>query len=246
MSKEIYKLKNTFDTTPYVIEFTGTPRTGKTTLINNLYDFFKKSGMKVTLLEEFTTSKEYKEGLYPSIKDEPKDVINNIIPIHVFKQLTKAVSSNPDVILIDRSLFDRLVWIDRLHTENGISDENYETYKDIYIPIIKEGIHTIISTYVGSKEAIKRDYKANLSLKPRHFLNEKNVDEYNEALNNMTNLLKDELNIHSFDTTNKNQREVSFLVAEAILKDMRYEYIKRINYRLDNPIITSEKVKTLK
>ena len=26
----------------YVIEFTGTPRTGKTTLINNLYDFFKK------------------------------------------------------------------------------------------------------------------------------------------------------------------------------------------------------------
>lgn len=28
---------------PYVIEFTGTPRTGKTTLMNNLYDFLRRA-----------------------------------------------------------------------------------------------------------------------------------------------------------------------------------------------------------
>lgn len=48
---------------PFVIEFSGTPRTGKTTTINNLYDFFKKGGFKVELIEEFTTSKYYKEKL---------------------------------------------------------------------------------------------------------------------------------------------------------------------------------------
>lgn len=48
-------------TKPFVIEFSGTPRTGKTTTINNLYDFFKKGGFNVSLIEEFTTSKYYKE-----------------------------------------------------------------------------------------------------------------------------------------------------------------------------------------
>ena len=38
--KEIFKMKSVLENRkPYVIEFTGTPRTGKTTLINNLYDF---------------------------------------------------------------------------------------------------------------------------------------------------------------------------------------------------------------
>ena len=43
---ELAKLKRLFDIEPYTIEFTGTPRTGKTTLINNLYDFFKKGKFK--------------------------------------------------------------------------------------------------------------------------------------------------------------------------------------------------------
>ena len=39
---EVNKLRKIFELDPYVIEFTGTPRTGKTTLINNLKDFFKR------------------------------------------------------------------------------------------------------------------------------------------------------------------------------------------------------------
>lgn len=58
------KLKKVFKLDPYVIEFTGTPRTGKTTLINNLNDFFKKGGFDISILEEFTTSKRYKESIY--------------------------------------------------------------------------------------------------------------------------------------------------------------------------------------
>ena len=41
---------------PFVIEFCGTPRTYRTFTINNLYDFFRKRGFSVTLVEEFTTS----------------------------------------------------------------------------------------------------------------------------------------------------------------------------------------------
>ena len=59
--QEIYKMKSVLEKNKtYVIEFTGTPRTGKTTLMNNLYDFFKKGGFTTSILEEFTTCKRYK------------------------------------------------------------------------------------------------------------------------------------------------------------------------------------------
>lgn len=68
---EVYKMKMVLDNKkPYVIEFTGTPRTGKTTLIKNIEDFFKKCNFSVTVLEEFTTSDRYKKEIKPRLKNK--------------------------------------------------------------------------------------------------------------------------------------------------------------------------------
>lgn len=229
--EEIYKLKSVISKNiPYVIEFTGTTRTGKTTLINNLSDFFKKRGFNVEILEEFTTSKKYKEEIYPVLKDKTKKEINLEIPKYVLKQLNNSLNNNVDIILIDRSLFDRLIWIDRLYLKNEIEVDEYNQYKETYIPIIKEKINIIISTYTDSITALKRDYNANLSLEKRKFLNEENINEYNKSLLNMKELIdKEEINIKLFDTTNKNQREISFLVVESILNDMKKHYLNQVN-----------------
>ena len=226
----MYKLKQLLENIPYVIEFTGTPRTGKTTLINNLYDFFKKKGFSVEVLEEFTTSKKYKKEIYPTLKDKYKNVVNTEIPKYVLKQLEESISNNPNIIIIDRSLFDRLIWVNRLHLKEGMSVSEYEEYKELYLPLIKEKIDIIVATYTDALTAIKRDYNAHLSLEKRSFLNESNVNEYNKSLLNMKNLAIDNnINLHVFDTTNKNQREISFEIAETILDDMNKKYILRIN-----------------
>lgn len=228
--EELYKLKELLDIVPYVIEFTGTPRTGKTTLINNIYDFFKKKGFNVEVLEEFTTSKKYKKEVYPLLKDKYKSVINTEIPKYVLKQLEEAISNKPDIIIVDRSLFDRLIWVDRLYLKNGMSIEEYEEYKKLYIPLIKEKINIIISTYTDALTSIKRDYSANLSLEKRSFLNENNVNEYNKSLLNMQSLaLNENINFYLFDTTNKSQREISFEIIDVILENMRKEYLSRVN-----------------
>lgn len=228
--EELYKLKSKLETIPYVIEFTGTPRTGKTTLINNLYDFFKKGDFKVEVLEEFTTSKKYKTEIYPLLKDKYKSVINTEIPKYVLRQLEEAINNNPDIIIVDRSLFDRLIWVDRLYLKGGMSKEEYEEYKQIYIPLIKEKIDIIISTYTDALTSIKRDYMTNLSLEKRNFLNEQNVNEYNTSLLNMRELsISNGMNFYLFDTTNKSQREISFEVIDAILSSMRDRYLSRVN-----------------
>ena len=140
------------------------------------------------------------------------------------------MENNPDIIIVDRSLFDRLIWVDRLYLKEGMNKEEYEDYKTLYIPLIKEKINIIISTYTDSITALKRDYNANLSLEKRNFLNETNVDEYNKSLLNMKELsIKENINFNLFDTTEKTQREISFEVIDTILNDMKKEYLKRVN-----------------
>ena len=225
--EEVYKLKKSLiDSRPYVIEFTGTPRTGKTSLINNLKDFFKKKGFSVIVLEEFTTSDKYKKEIYPILKDKYSNVINTEIPKYVLKQLEDAVGENPDIIIIDRSLFDRLIWVDRLALKNGMSDYEYKSFKELYVPLIKKKIDIIVATYADSLTALKRDYNANLSLEKRNFLNENNINEYNISLLNMEKLSKIEnINFKLFDTTDKNQREISFDVIDFILSDMKNKFL---------------------
>ena len=228
--EEVFKLKNVLSKKkPYVIEFTGTPRTGKTSLINNLKDFFKKKGFRVCIIEEFTTSLKYKTQIYPTLKNKSKNVVNTEIPKYVLKDLDDAINSKYDIIIVDRSLFDRLIWVNRLFLKKGMSDEEYNEYKSTYIPLIKEKINIIVSLYTDSLTCLKRDYHANLSLENRTFLNEDNVNEYNKSLLNMEKLsIKENINFKMFDTTNKNQREISFEVIDSILSDMRKYYLSLV------------------
>ncbi|MCR5483911.1 MAG: HD domain-containing protein [Bacilli bacterium] len=228
--EEISKLRTFVDTEPYVIEFTGTPRTGKTTLINNLNDFFKKGKFRVDVVEEFTTSKHYKENIYPKIKNESKKFINTEIPKYVLADLTSSLHKNPDIIIIDRSLFDRLIWLDRLCLKDGISKEEYVELRDKYIRFIKDYYDIIIGTYTDPITALKRDYKANLSLEERRFLNETNINEFNTSFLNLEKVAKrDDVNFKMFDTTNITQRELSFNVCETILNDMKSKLIDKVN-----------------
>ena len=229
--QELKKMKTILtNIKPYIIEFTGTPRTGKTTLINNLNDFFKKGGFNVNILEEFTTSKKYKEEIYPLFKDKYKVVVNTEIPKYVYKFLKEAIDKNPDIIIVDRSLFDRMIWVDRLYSKNEMTDKEYNDYLDYYLPIIKDNIDIVVSTYTDSTTSLKRDYNANLSLEKRRFLNVENINEYNNSLNNMENYAKENnINFYKFDTTNKTEREISILVANQILDDMRKKYIDELN-----------------
>ena len=234
--QEIYKMISVLDKNkPYVIEFTGTPRTGKTTLMNNLYDFFKKGGFTTSTLEEFTTSQRYKKEIYPRLKNEYKSVINTEIPKYVLEDLNMAIDKNSNIILIDRSLFDRMIWMDRLYNKNGVTEREYNDYIDKYTKIINDKIDIVIGLYTDSLTSLRRDYNANASLEKRTFLSEDNINEYNDSLMNMKELSnKENINFYLFDTTDKSERDISFKVLDTILTDMRRKYIKLLNDEFNN------------
>ncbi len=223
--KEICKLKK-----PFVIEFSGTPRTGKTSTINNLYDFFKKGGFDISIIEEFTTSKSYKEEYKNKLCNMNKVDLNLYILKCVYKQLEEAIKTNKDIILIDRSINDRQIWNYRRFKTGDIEKNIYEEVRDKYISISKELIDFLVITYADGLTSLKRDYNSSLALEKRNFLNIENIEGFNECLNKLNDLFRKSVdNSLILDTSNINMNEVSTTITENILPVMRKKYIKEIN-----------------
>ncbi len=211
---------------PFVIEFSGTPRTGKTTTIKNLYDFFKKGGFDVSLIEEFTTSKYYKENLKSKFDKLGLADGNIAIIDEVYKQLQLALASRKEIILIDRSINDRQIWNYRRFVRGDMSEEQYLMARDKYSQISKELIDFLVITYADSLISLRRDYTSSLALEQRTFLNQENIDEYNDCLNSLQELFRDSVDQYMLlDTSNIGMNDVSVEVASQILPVMRKRYI---------------------
>ena len=166
------------------------------------------------------------------MKNESKMFINKEIPKYVFEYLKEEIIKKPDIIIVDRCLLDRLIWEDRLFLKDGISIDEYNEFKNEYIPLIKSYINIIIGTFVDSLSSVKRDYKAHLALEKRNFLNEQNVDEYNKSFLNIFELSqKENIDFHKIDSKNekeKTQSEMAIEISNILLDDMRNEFIDKL------------------
>lgn len=224
---ELERLRNLCKLTkPFVIEFSGTPRTGKTTTINNLYDFFKKGGFDITIIEEFTTSKYYKEKFKQKYSDLSSSDFNIAILKEVTKQLKDIINSDREIILIDRSINDRQIWNYRKYKKGDIDLKTYEELRDKYSLISKKLIDFLVITSADALTSIKRDYNSSLALEQRNFLNIKNIDEYNDGLNNLQELFKNSTdNYLLLDTSLMYLNDVAITVADKIMPTMRKKYI---------------------
>ncbi|MDD3340941.1 MAG: HD domain-containing protein [Bacilli bacterium] len=212
---------------PFVIEFCGTPRTGKTTILNNLYVFFKKGGFSVNMIEELTTSDHYKKVVLPKIQHMPTDKLNIAIIREAEKQLRHAISKNDDIILIDRSLNDRVIWNYRKFVRNDMTEEQYRQITEQYSTVSKELIDLLVIGYTDAQTAVKRDYINSLALEESRFLNIDNIHEYNKNMELSMNVFKKSVNnIYKLDTTDISPRDSSVLIAENIMHIMREKYIK--------------------
>ena len=228
---ELKKLKSLCSLSkPFVIEFSGTPRTGKTTTINNLCDFFKKGGFDVSIVEEFTTSKYYKEVLKKEFEGKSLEELHISILEEVYKQLQEALNCDNEIILIDRSLNDRQIWNYRRYLKGEFSENKYQEIKEKYKNISKELIDFLVITYADSLTSLKRDYLSSLSLEKRNFLNTHNIDEYNSSLKDLEDLFNESVDdFLLFDTSSSSLNDVAVEVASKIMPAMRKKYIRSFN-----------------
>ena len=152
---------------------------------------------------------------------------NIAIAEYVYKQLLEAISTEKEIILIDRSINDRQIWNYRRYLKGEISDSKYQEIRDKYLNISKELIDFLVITYAEPLASLKRDYYSSLALEKRNFLNLDNLNEYNESLKDLEDLFQQSVdNFILLDTTTMNMSDVSIEVAKQIMTAMRKKYIK--------------------
>ncbi len=211
----------------FVIEFSGTPRTGKTTTINNLYDFFKKGGFSISIIEEFTTSKYFKEVFKQKYKDSNKLDSNLAIIEETVKQLQDEINTNKDIIIVDRSINDRQIWNYIRYKKNDMDTKMYNELQLKYKEISKKLIDVLVITYADPITSLKRDYNSSLALEKRSFLNNENITEYNDSVKDLKELFENSVNsLILVDTSNINMNDLSIKVACEVMNVMRSKYIE--------------------
>ncbi len=215
---------------PFIVEFCGTPRTGKTTNIDNINDFFKKGGFKSTIVDEFTTSEYYKKVFFPEIKDGTLYEINMDILEEIINQLIIESKRGNDIVLIDRSVCDRMVWNRRLYDKNGMTQREYDDSVKKAISIARKYIDLLVIGYTTPTISLKRDYLNSLALEERRFLNLENIKEYNDALDGLDKEFENgPKSVVKVDTTQTPIRESSITIANEIMPLMKKRYISLFN-----------------
>jgi len=120
-----------------------------------LYDFFRKRGFSVTLVEEFTTSKYYKEILRKEFDKMSVADWHMAIMEEDLRELKEAIEAGNDIVLVDRSINDRQVWNYRRYLSGEMAEERYFEAKEKYLKLSKEKFRDAIIEMVEDLEVIE-------------------------------------------------------------------------------------------
>ena len=213
---------------PIVVTISGTPRAGKTTCIDNLFEFFKKANFKTACVEE-------PAGLvYATLKDkeEKAELLKDRIGF-VERQLEigeteirKKLNGN-EILLCDRGILDTFIWYDMYYKLGMMDKSRYQQFLENLkrkYPYITE----LYILYTSPLTSMYRDYQNSLSLEPRSTMNEENVRKYNSSLIRMVPVFERNIdNIEFINTTDYAKMDASILIANDLTDKIESLYRRR-------------------
>lgn len=211
--KVLKKLKNNFD--PVVIEFAGSPKSGKTTTIDIIKHFFKRMSFKVWAPTEGASQR------------TPYHLRRDLVAFNTWA-LNYAVSEllvsyyNIDrqhLIILDRGPFDSLAWMSLLKKMNKLTDEEYEIIEKFALhPKWLSLISRVYLFTCKPSVSLDREHQSKLIRAPGTAMNPKMLEG---ILTEYKSLKKKMKVVPLYDvTTSKNTtpRETSYEITSDILK----------------------------
>lgn len=176
-----------------IIEFTGIPEAGKTTVIYKLAEEFKN--YKVKIIDE--ASSKAKEVLKGNVKERTAYIVANIVNDYI-----EAINDDYDYILIDRGLYDRYFWNYFSYKRGDITYEEKQI-RDFFTlhKLFDYRVDLLVVFFVSSDEAIKRrGGEGSFVTQEKLALYEKTLKEFLEEF--------DKTSVFEIDTTDKKIIEV--------------------------------------
>lgn len=214
-AKQVKKLSKKYrKRRPIVIEFSGSPKAGKTSSITSLVQFLKRNDFKVKVIQEAAS-------ICP-VLDKHSPMFNLWTLCNSISALVGVMESdtgNLDVVIVDRGIYDAMCWFQWLNEKGKIEGEMFKAIQDfITMDRLIRYVDIVFSFSTSPQTSIEREY-ANLLTDVRgSIMNEDTLQAYRESMET-TYTEKKELfrKIIKIDTTKMKQNEVGKKVTEETL-----------------------------
>lgn len=214
---------------PVVIEFSGAPKSGKTSSINSLMQFLKRNDFKVKVLPESAS-------ICP-VKDKHSPMFNLWTACDSIKSLVGVLESDRtayDVIIVDRGIFDAMCWFQWLWS-CGKMESSMKQIMDQFLSMEELVSYIdIVFVYKARPEvSIEREYASLLTDIRGSIMNEEILGAYLQAIEatvasaSQTKLFR---KIQVIDTSDKNQNIVGREVTMTALESLRELFEERVGY----------------
>ena len=181
---------------PLVIEFAGTPKAGKTTCVNAIAKFFRRNEIPVHVVTE-------RASLSP-MSNKHHLFFNAWTGVSSLAQLLEALERKAKIIIIDRGLFDALVWMDFLQTWHAVTPEELIKLENFFLlePWTSK-IDIVVALSAEPPVAVEREFKDQITDLPGSIMNSDNLLGYNTSLKRALGKYKDKYHIIHIDTSNR-------------------------------------------
>ena len=237
LAQDIHRLKLERDQRrPLLIEFCGSPKSGKSTTIGSLNIFLRRNGFKTILLMERASVCPIESKTNPffniwTLSSAVAEIIKNI-------DLGK---DKIDIIISDRGLFDSLCWFEWLNTNPSkhspsLDDQSHQALKNfVLMDRLSSCIDLIYVFKVSPETSIKREYANLLTEKRGSIMTENILESFNtsidETVKNYEHKFREVQEIRT-DTkeTDNDPNKVSYDVTLNILRTLKNLLIEKIGY----------------
>lgn len=195
----------------FVIEFAGTPKSGKTTSVEAIRHFFSRNGFRVHVLTE-------RAALCP-IPMKGHLFFNTWCAASMLSELLANVETETDIIIVDRGIFDALVWLTLQENRGELTAEEARTFEHfLLLERWRDLVDLSIVMTVSANEALAREVGQRLTRRPGSIMN-------SDVLNAITNSVDEAINRYSskfdcvikHDTTGHRWPESGIALANKVL-----------------------------
>lgn len=228
LAEEVLELKQTHrQKRPIVIEFSGSPKSGKTSCINSLELFLKRNGFSVEIIHE-------RASLCP-VADKQSPMFNiwtACMSISGMVGVLERKLLSCDVLILDRGIFDALCWFHWLFHKKMMEPEQREAVEHfLQMESLVNRIDIVFAFVADPEISIEREYTTLLTDKLGTIMNKEVLAEYRSAVEKTVSEKKKYFHsIFEIDTSNKTQDEVGKEVTDTTLSTLSDLLMERIGY----------------
>lgn len=214
---------------PIVIEFAGVPKAGKTTTLNTIHGFLKRCGFRVETVIE-------RASVCP-IRDKKHFNFNVWTACTSLAQILEKTqeppsASDPEVLILDRGIFDSLSWMSMMEKMGRLRKEERKTIEDfLLISDWRKRVAGVIVMKTSPEDAMERERGSLPVVSTGSIMNEEVIRQMLANTNQCVDRFRNKFKIFDVDTSKAaggNPRATAEQVADIVLSIIEGELDEEI------------------